>query len=75
MYHYNLHIFEGCCYYSTNCDGAITILHLFEAYHYVRPTPAETHLQVYWSEERGRNVFYALVFTLEVAMGTRNPST
>jgi hypothetical protein len=51
-------------YYSTYYASAIIISHLFEACHYVRPIPAEAHLQVYWSEGGGRNVLFALVFNL-----------
>jgi ssDNA-binding Zn-finger/Zn-ribbon topoisomerase 1 len=45
--HYYLHDFEGHHYYSRNCAGAITILHLFEICHFVRQTPSVAHLQAY----------------------------
>jgi hypothetical protein len=35
--HYNSHVFEERHYYSTYYASAITILHLFEEFHYVRP--------------------------------------
>jgi hypothetical protein len=45
--HYYLHDFEEHHYYSSNCAGAITILHLFEIRHFVRQTPSVAHLQAY----------------------------
>jgi hypothetical protein len=45
--HYYLHDFEGHHYYSSNCAGAITILHLFEIRHFIRQTPSVVHLQAY----------------------------
>jgi hypothetical protein len=62
--HYEYHVFEECHYYSTNRVSATTIFHLFEEYHYVRKIPYRAHLQMYWTEERERNVILALFFNL-----------
>jgi hypothetical protein len=47
MCHYKFHVFEERHYYSTYYVSVITISHLFEECHYVRPTPSVAHLQVY----------------------------